>query len=802
MANVLRECVYIYVLIGLVRSIKGEYAYVTSDHSLEGQSQCTLPSNVKFTVETGDETLTLNLRRNDHVHPGVPSYIIEMRDSGQTDFILEEQEGSELRAAYQDPDHEAAVFIMCTVSSSGAEYEMEGSLFVGNVKYRLLPSQSTVPFYRRLFHSGKEKLYYVIRAKEDLPFDAQIRVEKYEEIITNSLDDIRLPPGRVARAKRAVAVPTETINIDVIALLDYSQVQVWTARAGGDTAKGITEMKKYFAHVMNAVNLRFKSIDENNIGSSNYAFNIQLVGFFIAVNETSSPWSELNREHITTNNTWQLNATVVLEDLKTWAGSSTDVPAYDHIMMFTNYDLVTDDNGFRFNYTTGFAYVGTMCAGDGSSVSIVEDHGGFQSVGTATHELGHSLGALHDGTDNSCKSEDRYVMAPISHDETPGNKFNPWFFSTCSVQYFADYINTSITADPNKTACFINSLQVSGIPNISGEMPGQLLPPDDQCTQQFGNSSYLCRGVDFDVTNIICRAMFCYIPSTDKCQMLTAARGTTCGNKKWCLNGDCLASNSAPVADDSCPHGDQPYVRRTNGNSLCNESIANQPGLCYGSDWNSTCCSSCKSACQGKAGCECGDRVGGCQLQYCGAYNESDRQACCKTCDGYTASTTSTTTTATTTTSPTTTVTTTPTITYPSTCTDVPSFGGRTCAVHVQDVGRQSCYDTHVSRSCCKSCDNKKVSQTTGCEWGDLSPASCYMLSFFPIGSICPMNSILTKYCCHSCQKLQQAVDLTLTPTTPVPSSSLQASPASWLLVVCGLCNILKLISGNFGSSA
>ena len=38
---------------------------------------------------------------------------------------------------------------------------------------------------------------------------------------------------------------------------------------------------------------------------------------------------------------------------------------------------------------TGFAYIGTTCYTDGRSVSVVEDHGGFQSESTATHELGH-----------------------------------------------------------------------------------------------------------------------------------------------------------------------------------------------------------------------------------------------------------------------------------------------------------------------------------------------------------------------------------------------------------------------------
>ena len=37
----------------------------------------------------------------------------------------------------------------------------------------------------------------------------------------------------------------------------------------------------------------------------------------------------------------------------------------------------------------GKAYVNSMCLKDGFSVSVVEDSGGFLSVLTATHELGH-----------------------------------------------------------------------------------------------------------------------------------------------------------------------------------------------------------------------------------------------------------------------------------------------------------------------------------------------------------------------------------------------------------------------------
>lgn len=37
----------------------------------------------------------------------------------------------------------------------------------------------------------------------------------------------------------------------------------------------------------------------------------------------------------------------------------------------------------------GYARVGSVCSMD--SVSVIEDHGGFQSINAAAHELGHGL---------------------------------------------------------------------------------------------------------------------------------------------------------------------------------------------------------------------------------------------------------------------------------------------------------------------------------------------------------------------------------------------------------------------------
>ena len=42
----------------------------------------------------------------------------------------------------------------------------------------------------------------------------------------------------------------------------------------------------------------------------------------------------------------------------------------------------------------GLAFIGTLCQ-YGDSVSIVEEQGGFQSVGTTAHEIGHRYFFIH-----------------------------------------------------------------------------------------------------------------------------------------------------------------------------------------------------------------------------------------------------------------------------------------------------------------------------------------------------------------------------------------------------------------------
>ena len=60
-----------------------------------------------------------------------------------------------------------------------------------------------------------------------------------------------------------------------------------------------------------------------------------------------------------------------------------------------------------------------------NSVAIVEDTGGFSGIIVAAHELGHLLGAVHDGSPPpsylggpgavKCRWEDGYIMSDLRY---------------------------------------------------------------------------------------------------------------------------------------------------------------------------------------------------------------------------------------------------------------------------------------------------------------------------------------------------------------------------------------------------
>ena len=99
--------------------------------------------------------------------------------------------------------------------------------------------------------------------------------------------------------------------------------------------------------------------------------------------------------------------------------------------------------------TAGFAYVGGACVVNKrlekvNSVAIVEDTGGFSGIIVVAHELGHLLGAVHDGSPppsylggpgaRKCRWEDGFIMSDLRHT----SKGFRW--SHCTIKQFHHFL--------------------------------------------------------------------------------------------------------------------------------------------------------------------------------------------------------------------------------------------------------------------------------------------------------------------------------------------------------------------------
>ncbi|CAN8032588.1 unnamed protein product [Ixodes persulcatus] len=278
------------------------------------------------------------------------------------------------------------------------------------------------------------------------------------------------------------------------------------------------EMIEYLAICMQLVNIRYEDTKEPMVQFLLTEVEIDSFGVFHTVSgkdvECSSCPPKLYVEAYHT-----------LEAAKSMYGHSQE---QDITVLVTSLDIVEKYGKSILNGIMGYAEPGGLCS-ERERVAIAEDapHS-YSLTQIIAHELGHTLGATHDGdlTDNNhCSGNGGYIMAPYTHGSNNGH------FSNCSIEEIQNFVKT--LKDDCREVKSRNQLNE----NITTVLPGAIMNLTRYC--ELKHPSFCNITVNQDGIKK-CRFRCCF-GGRVKCLYTKPADPTSCDNARD-INMDPLCS--------------------------------------------------------------------------------------------------------------------------------------------------------------------------------------------------------------------------------------------------------------------
>ncbi|KAJ8678927.1 hypothetical protein QAD02_014714 [Eretmocerus hayati] len=318
----------------------------------------------------------------------------------------------------------------------------------------------------------------------------------------------------------------EAVYPEILVIVDHDTFEVHK--------KNLQELLKYLASFWNAVDLRYRELTKPTV-------RLNIAGLIIPEDPNATPYLD---SHAIGKNDILVDPTLETmgEYFKNLANSPTPkLVDYDVALAITHRTLGSYDEYRNYkNSTAGLAYMRGACqVRHGTGVAIVKDSGGYNGIMSAVHELGHSLGAPHDGEESRnvpggpCEWEDGYLMSYKVKDS------RAFHWSRCSKTAMQEFFR-SIDAK-----CLRNKPD-PGKP-YPKPLPGRLLSRDRQCELTIGLDFHASPSSAGDCAILNCtkvtetrygnrvltQTLF-MVPNN------SPAEGTSCGAKSICLDGKCV----------------------------------------------------------------------------------------------------------------------------------------------------------------------------------------------------------------------------------------------------------------------
>ncbi|KAH9499326.1 A disintegrin and metalloproteinase with thrombospondin motifs 7, partial [Bulinus truncatus] len=586
--------VLIFFLLGHVNCV-----YVLFDYNASDFTDHKMPDVINVTFRSENQSqIQIYLKLAPDFNLDIPLYTLNTDQHGQMFGKKVKSDIAKNISFYQDVENMAVFQVYKSEEQlESNQLNLKGEFHMNNSKYYfnsedkytnksetndspLLHAAPRTNTYGDIYYLELQNESYVDISDVKVPPPQNIKPMKYT--IPNIANEFSITEDQLNLTAANWSAPLDRhkrdaltdYSIDVAAIVDYEVYRRFLTEADLRYNEALSNIREHYAFVFTGIDMLYQDI------SDNFRIRIRLCTVYVAATRSASSFID---EHVNQNS---LNVEDALFDLRRFiAGNGRNIVGqYDHVMLFTGYDLYSSISHNAVDY----AYIGTMCRNDGYSSSVIEGRKSLSLINTAAHELGHSLSAEHDGTKNLCRFEDRYIMAASNSAEDIYTMYHPWQFSSCSIKYFSDFLKR--TADTSRGyTCLGFFLDVnSDIPDVTGRLMGQEVTPDQQCQQMYGSESYYCRKLNED----ICHSMYCKDPNKDNwCFQQSALPGTSCGDGKICINGMCLDDPYAPQVNEGCIFGDKPgYVYQS---MTCSQFVASHTGYCYNDIIYQLCYSSC-----------------------------------------------------------------------------------------------------------------------------------------------------------------------------------------------------------------